>query len=273
MEFYPGFAWAVPRAFGAAVSACRFELGDVLYDDESAYGPKPENRHHIQLFEPARSTRSLASESEGQRFFVNWDAPIRYEWKDYGSDATRMRTSTQGRLFSCLWRGDPDVLDEERAPAPEPPLLLRELSGRVEKAVPALRKSLRIGARSKETHLFAFATDGASDASRSKAAAVLSLLEARYSCRFRDLAPAKAGIDDGPRFHPALAVRGIAIKAASAEEVQETLKGLLYRGSAATKGADEGMEDSEDSDSTADAEKASPDRFKVARHGVFVALD
>ncbi len=37
MELYSGFAWAVPKAFGSALHGCRFEQGDVLYSDASAY--------------------------------------------------------------------------------------------------------------------------------------------------------------------------------------------------------------------------------------------
>ncbi len=266
MEFYPGFSWAVPRAFAAAISACRFELGDVLYSNASAYGDSPAVDHYLQVLEPARSNRSLASESEGQRFFVNWEAAVRFCWTDCAKDSQRIRSSTQGRLFTCLWRGDPAVLDPERSEAPEPPRLLRDLHGCVEAAVPALRRSLRLGARSKSTHLFAFASDRASDASRSKLAAIAGVLDARFACRSQDLSPAQAEIDGGERFHPALVVRGVAITAASREDVHESLKRLLYRGS--PRGPE-----AEASEDETDSQKKRADRFQLARHGVLVELD
>ena len=37
-DFFPGFAWAVPRVFADALRKCRFDEGDAFYDRIEAYG-------------------------------------------------------------------------------------------------------------------------------------------------------------------------------------------------------------------------------------------
>ena len=132
MEMYSRFSWAVPRAFAAAISACRFELGDVLYSDAACYDDSlsrdPRTGFHIQILDPPRSARAQTGDGESQRFFVNWESPVQFEWMDYGSGRSESRTSTQGRVFTCLWRGEVEGLDPDlETPDPPRPLLLRDL--------------------------------------------------------------------------------------------------------------------------------------------------
>ena len=66
MDLLSGFAWPVPRAFASAVSACRFESGDVLYDATSAYAagePESGPAYHIQILDPPRSARAAPADA------------------------------------------------------------------------------------------------------------------------------------------------------------------------------------------------------------------
>jgi len=78
-----GFAWAVARALSAAVSACRFEQGDVLYDDPAGYGPwrgaGDAPASIIQVLDPPRSARTPTGDSEGGRFQTSWLLPVTLE--------------------------------------------------------------------------------------------------------------------------------------------------------------------------------------------------
>ena len=184
MDVFPGFAWPVPRAFASAIATCRFEQGDVLYDHPIAYEGAEGSAaaaagdweaavaalgHHIQVLDPPRSARLAPSDASGSRFLASWESPVRFELCDYRverTDAERTQTlaSTQGRLFSCLWRGDPGLLaaGESEAPPPLPPALARDLQGQLEQAVPALRAA--VSERSpkrgvKAALIFAFAVE------------------------------------------------------------------------------------------------------------------
>ena len=247
MERIAGFAWPLPRAFSAAVSACRFEQGDVLYGDAAGYeawekgGAPP--APIIQVLDPPRSARALPGDAEGTRFRANWDAPVTLELTR-GDAPAESRTTTQGRLFSCLWHGDLEWLDEARE-APEPPIGQRDLHRQLQDAVPAVSRRLRV----RSGLLFLFATDDAGDAARVKAHAMESLLAEAFQTKIARLGPAEAGVPEAAGLHPALLVVGIAIKGAEAEAVEERLKGLLYAGA-----------------------EGKTDRFSLSRHGLLVEL-
>ncbi len=261
IEFYEGFEWAVPIAFAAAVHACRFEQGDVLYSDASAYSgskrAKRPARHHIQVLDPPRTTRALAGEGEGQRFFANWESPVRFEWRDYEKGESQEHTTTQGQLFTCLWKGDVSLLQASGDDGGDPcerPLLLRDLQSHVEAAAPTL--AAKLGKKGASKHLFAVALDLSSDASLAKAHEIEAALASRGALRTVTSTPAELGIDDviADRFHPALVVRGFATALSPVAQVEETLRDVLYAGSKSPEARKEGG------------------RFQLNRHGCLLPL-
>ena len=270
MEFFPGFAWPVPRAFASAVSVCRFEEGDVLYEREAAYGAATSRTAvgaHVQVLDPPRSARSAPADAEGSRFLANWDSPVSVELCIHTTDATQadgsagateVLASTQGRLFTCLWRGDRSLLKQHEPGGESPPLPLRarDLQQHLEGAVAGLRDAARKSVNSGKGLLFVMVLDQASEASLAKARLVESRLLSRFSCHAADLSPEEAGVPAGREFHPALSLRGIAIESADEETVRSVLKSGLYAPSRAR----------------AEPEEAASDRFKLDRHGLLVPL-
>ncbi len=268
-EFYTGFEWAVPVAFAAAVHACRFEQGDVLYSETSAYSgskrSKRPARHHIQVLDPPRTTRALAGEGEGQRFFSNWESPVRFEWRDYRRDETCECTTTQGQLFTCLWKGDVEVLSSAGLGESERPLLLRDLQPCVESAAQALAGQLdnEVGGAEggQPRHLFVVGLDLSSDASLGKAHAIESALRADAALRVETRTPRELDLEQADRFHPALAVRGYATALSEADAVERTLRRVLYAGGKdiESTGGGEGANGGEG------AKRGG--RFQLSRHG------
>jgi hypothetical protein len=256
-KFLSGFAWTVPRAFAGAVAACRFEQGDVLYSHRSGYGDwaqaleKAAERglHQIQVLDPPKTTRALPGEGEGGRFQANWGSPVQLTVVEGGGPASELST-TQGRLFSCLWHGGIEALDPE-AQAPTPPALARDLHAELETALPAFRKRLAPVA-AHGGWLFVWVVDEASDASRVKAARIEASLGGRFEASTTDLTAARARVAGAARFHPALLLRGIAALDTSAESVEEVLKALLY--------------------APGEGRESKPDRFSLARHGLLAPL-
>jgi len=250
LEFYPGFAWAVPRAFAAAVHACRFEQGDVLYSDPAAYSARGRKKRpaqfHIQVLDPPRTTRALAGSGEGQRFFSNWESLVRFEWKDYRSGDVAEHSSTQGQLFTCLWKGDADVLLGDRVRALERPLLLRDLQSRLDEFADGVVQRLAVGGKKtpEPRQLFVSAVDQSSDASRVKAQSIVSALRAQFDIEVDAFRPVDLASEAGERFHPALVVVSLTVKNDSAVELEGVLREVLYAGG---KGKD--------------------GRFQLARHG------
>ncbi len=274
MDLFPGFAWPIPRAFASAVATCRFEQGDVLYDHPIAYAEAGVRGgwgaavavlgHHIQVLDPPRSGRLAPSDSSGSRFLANWEAPVGFELCDYRAGRTEMLESTQGRLFSCLWRGDLGLLaaGESDSTAPTPPALARALHSQLEGAVPALRAaaSERTPKRSrKRTLIFAFAVDESSEGSLSKARAIESALRPAQQTDPIDVSALEAGLAAGRDFHPALRIRACVVRADDEQAVRDLLKGVLY---APTR-------DAQPAPGTSSGEaRPAPDRFRLERHGL-----
>lgn len=123
MEFFSGFTWAVPHAFSDAVALCRFEEGDMLYDTPKAYEGDWGDAikyitHSLQVRYPARVT---TSEKSGGIFEKNWNSEVRIElYKKQEKVGVGQIRTTQGRLYTALWKGDLTVLelDSEESPIP-----------------------------------------------------------------------------------------------------------------------------------------------------------
>ncbi len=265
MELYPGFAWAVPRAFGAAVHACRFEQGDVLYSEASAYdesrrGKRPA-RYHIQVFDPPRTTRVLGRDGDGQRFFSNWESPVSFEWMDYRDGHCAEMHSSQGGLFSCLWRGDLEALRADALSELPRPLLLRDLQPRVADCVGSMIEHFAaarpVGKPKRKrplgSWLFAIAIDQSSDASRVKGQSIVRALEVHFEVTVARFSPLDLDLAEAERFHPALELLGVVVESQHSTELEGVLREVLYAGGKVT-GKPGG-------------------RFQLARHGNLVEID
>ncbi|MBK7947848.1 MAG: hypothetical protein IPK00_03700 [Deltaproteobacteria bacterium] len=247
IAFLPGFAWAVPDAFAPAVSAYRFEQGDVLHRNRRGYDPLsgriPKGLTALQLRHPPRSARTLPSEYEGDRRLANWQSEVELELVDPAAGNVEVFSSTQGRLFMALWKGHEDGL---RGEGDDPPL---------PRSARELAQSLRDGeldrpgpTRPGPGCRFRFVVDLSSDASRGKSAAIADALAALGRFEARDLDPIAAGARDGGLFHPTLVVRELVLENVAVEAAEAALKRALYVGSGETE------------------------RFSVSRHGVLEAL-
>lgn len=263
-EFYAGFAWAIPTAFAAAVHACRFEQGDVLYSDPAAYDPKSRSklptRFHVQVLDPPRTQRATATEGESQRFFANWESPVTFEFMDYEKRECLEAESTQGRLFNCLWHGEIGPLLDPDLGSPDRPYLLRDLATRAEEFGDAILA--QSGERAVEetekrapavkAHWFATAIDLSSDGSRSKRDAIVQVLAPLFEIESHAYTPRQLALEEAERFHPTLEILALRIASRDATKIEEALRDALYVGGKAT-GREAG-------------------RFNVARHGRLIAV-
>ena len=273
MEFIAGFAWPVPRAMAGAVSACRFEQGDVVYSQAKGYEGWPKGRRGLkfalQVLDPPKSARALGPEAAGNRFEANWNSSVELELTDYAEAKAKANTganskagapderliTTQGRLFCCLWYGDPAWLDPSgREPAP--PVPLRDLHRRLEETQPTFTKRFKAkclrspvtGAFARGFSLYLAAVDDANESMRSKAMAVEAVLAENFEVESLWLSPGEAGLSGAEALHPALRVQGLAIAAQKPEAIEALLRGLLY-GGAGESG-----------------------RFSLARHGLLAGV-
>jgi len=259
-----GFRWPVPTAFSGAVSAHRFEQGDVLYRSRRAYETlegeaafDADRGLAIQVLEPARGLRSTSAiEGEGDRRRSSWQAEVVVELHDLSADTRDVRRMTQGRLYTALWHGDARWLEAD-AEDPPVPRGARELQARLEQSRAAFARALGAlgGAR------FLFVVDLANEASRAKARSVEESLRADGPVERLDLRPERAGIEAPDAFSPTLVVRGLVAPDRDVDRVQALLRRCLYAGAS-------GRLEPSAEDARRDEAAAGGDRFSVARHGL-----
>ena len=249
-DWIRGFAWPVPRSFAPAVSHSRFEQGDVLYADPSGYTVWPKKGPTgalLQVLDPPKTARAVSGEVEGDRFSVGWGSPVTVEVYAHVGAKPIQQTTTQGRLFTTLWRGELAWL--EATAEPPMPNGLKDLQARLGEAVSTISRHFADEASLTDGLLFLLAVDEASESGRVKADAIEAVLADRFEIHRVELSPADAGLDDADALHPALMVRGLAIASSEASVVERHLADLLYAGG----------------DGTAS-------RFSLARHGLLTPL-
>jgi hypothetical protein len=264
--WFETFAWPVPRAFAAALAAPRFEQGDVLFRDRRGYEPLsdpiPAGLEAIQVLSPARSSARSGSEASGleDRRRAAWNAEVVIERVAVDEGRSRVQVSTQGRLFTALWRGRVDWLDADHEPPPLP-RLARELQGTLE----TTRAGFSAGglpSPGKKGCRFLFVRDLSSDASLAKSRLIEDALRSLGGVEVLSLTPAEAGVEDGDAYHPTLQVRGCFLSDAGEEAVREALRAALYGGSV--------EERSENAPATDEA--VGSGRFSLARHGLLESI-
>ena len=124
MKFFQEFKWAVPHAFNSAIASCRFEQGDILYDTPLAYsGSWGEALQHInyslQVKFPPRSSSPDTSNNDGSVFSANWSARVVFEFQDHKTKTSKLVETTQGNLYTLLWKGNVDNYLTEQTCAPK----------------------------------------------------------------------------------------------------------------------------------------------------------
>ncbi len=233
--FFPNFTWAIPRLFGDPLSTCRFEQGDTLYENGSAYHlPWSEACETaglaIQVLSPSRGVTSKSPGQQQSAFAESWQSEIVFDLHDLSSGSSEAITTTQGRLYTLLWRGDLKILDEDK----DSPLVPRQASD-LKKLLSDAVKLFPTG-KLPESDLVRFfmPCDLAEGLYRDKYLNVKTKLESEFETTTR-LEPA-GNLGGQPYFLPTVHVAGFSMAKTTAEQVEMVLQGILYRPSVSRKG-------------------------------------
>ncbi len=246
MDFFDGFVWAVPAAFADPLEKCRFERGDVFHDDPAACdGPwsaaRAAKHRTLQVRLPEQGEVGRAARDADSIFADNWRRSAEVLLFAPGETEPREIPTTQGRLYTCLWRGDDAVLDLS-TPEPPVPLAARDLRDDLDTAAARLAAA----ADATDGCLFVTLFDHAASLSRKKDHEIRAALEACSGCE------AIAHPVDRDDARPTLRWMAYHVPGLDETGVTELLKPALYR----PQGDREGK----------------TDRFDLKRHGRLVAL-
>lgn len=114
-SFLSNFAWSVPTAFSDAVGACQFSRGDTLYSSPIAY--REWNEEFYNSAKGLHAIKVLSPEAKPAPpspalFQSNWSSEAEVEvFMPGGQEGVKRLSTTQGRIYSLLWRGDSSILD------------------------------------------------------------------------------------------------------------------------------------------------------------------
>ena len=251
-NYFEGFAWAVPAAFSDALGSCHFERGDLLYDTRRAYEGSwnealPCIRYNLQIKEPLRDT-TKADKSEASVFADNWSRTVLLSFTDHKRKETRDVRTNQGRLYSLLWKGDPEILNEAAPPPPAPTLAtacLDDLHHAVENLSATVFKAI------KGNVLFLMPYDRTQPLLRGKLRRVLDATS--HLSRDHNLVrPADVGLAAKSKFAPTARISWFVFTGASEDVVEQALKSALH---VPTKDR-----------------KSDNDRFRTSAHGHLIKL-
>jgi hypothetical protein len=276
---FKGFSWAVPTGFQSALAACRFEKGDLLHNSADAYnkpwdGNTSKFRYSVQVQtavntapgaedseEPATDAEPAAEldiESENDSdvdpgkpketaFKDSWDQEITISLTDHSNQKTRLIATTQGRLYSVLWKGDLNAFDGTTNTPPRP---FTAGALRPELPVAAERINKKYFAEEDGGYAFLFPVDHASTAQTLKARIVESALRSLGEVTSRTLSPETAKIESG--FCPTIQLHCYAVTSGTEESITAALKAKLYK--------------------PAPDRKTDKDMFKLTSHGCLFKL-
>lgn len=250
-----GFAWAVPTAFARGLGACYFDEGDTLYDSRRAYtGVWGTSLPTIGRCVRVKSTglASVVGSSVQQEsvFARNWLRPVELELIDFKCHQTTAVSCTQGRLYTLLWKGDLDIL-EEHTPEPEVPRLpMSTVRGKLlGNAVSQVRS--RLAAKLHQPVVFIMPYDETHAVLVDKEAGVRTSLSKSWDPIRIELSP-NVLQQPGPEFVPTLTILCFAVDCRDPSRVEEALKQALYV--------------------PAKDKKTAKESFKVSAHGHLQAL-
>lgn len=244
MDYFSGFAWAVPRAFSDAVALCRFEEGDTLYDTKAAYEKewdedKNNIKYFLQVHYPGRVTGAIAG-NYGSQFRANWHSELRLDlYEDHQKVGLGQIHTTQGRLYELLWKGDLRVLDTS-TDEPMVPLSIPDVTRKLEQTRLIAEKV------AKGDPVFVMAVDQSSAVSRAKILSLTASLGKQLRNGMTTMAPVDSGLRDYKRIAPSVEIAYFTTPELRRDSLHDLVKKAVY----------------------VPSKNAKKDMFSIARHGL-----
>lgn len=228
-EYFDKFSWAVPVAFAEPLAACRFEQGDILYDTRRAYegawgDALPHIKYSIQAKSPMRGPSTKSEKEEESIFTDNWNMPVVFTLTDHKAKKTEEITTTQGQLYSLLWKGDLGLIDA-KSPTPPPPTLAMQILRDLPKTEGHMKKNAAEVSQGHVVFLMPF--DRTRQLLRTKFRRIEENL-ARFKTHTCLIPPANAGLKTTTDFAPTVSIACFAVQDGSMADVEKALKKALY---------------------------------------------
>ena len=253
--FLSNFTWAIPTAFSDAVGACQFSRGDTLYSSPIAY--REWNEEFYELAQGLCAIKVLSPEAKPAPpspglFQSNWNAVAEVEvFIPSGQNGAEILSTTQGRIYSLLWRGDSSVLD----PATSVPIIPHS-AGYLLKNLNHAKSTLRqliLDQHPDARYFFVLPHDVCSQLLDGKYRKLAYGLGRNRLASEVNVAASVLPIPEADRLAPTVSVKTFVFMENDEDTIKESLKELLYVRAANTK--------------------SKKDMFRLNAHGFFSAIN
>ena len=229
-EKYSGLRWYLPPYFKNSLSKCRFEQGAIIYKDKPIgkyWDEKIKNiDFFIQIQFPERNWNAGSGDESVMK--SNWDSEVVFDCFYPKTKENETIRTTQGRLFSFLWRDNTEILYGTE---------------------PLKRPLFKISNNSIDGHFiseripygdvgFAFVYNPINDtlfsklSSIKKAASNYALEELTFSVEescLKDRIQKEIRKEDANGIYPLLSIRLLLFKNANYEDIRELIKKVVYK--------------------------------------------
>lgn len=190
---------------------------------------------------PARVSGGATEKGAGV-FGSNWGSEVRIDlYKNLEKIGVGQIHTTQGRLYTALWKGDITVLEKE-SEEPVVPLSAQDLTKTLDQATEKA-KELSVG-----YPVFVMARDLSNPVSREKFLKILTALKKHLHNQPSILVPKKTGLIKFENIAPTVDIAFFPMNGTSAEELHELVKKAVY----------------------VPAKNAKKEKFRISTHGIIV---
>jgi hypothetical protein len=195
-----------------------------------------------------RGTGTKIEKEEESVFADNWNMTVVFSFTDHKENKTGEVTTTQGRLYSLLWKGDLRYIDKDAPPPPMPTLAMQILRD-LPRATDHVRKSVLKGEA--RACVFLMPYDRTRQLLKSKFRKVEDSLKG-FKTRICFVSPAEAGLPSETGFAPTVSIACFCVHGTPDSAVEQALKKALY-----TPSKDK---------------KTDKDLFRITAHGYLVTI-
>jgi hypothetical protein len=163
---------------------------------------------------------------------ANWDSEVKIELKSFfNNSSVKLIKTTQGKLFTLLWKGNLDILNGDM-PNPSPPLFLKDVKEQIKgKAAKNLfeKKVIEYFRIAKNKNYFISICDPTNKNSLEHHLNVFSALKEEYACQLFKLTPKESGFKNWENISPVISTHIYVIEKGEYSDIFETLKHVLYK--------------------------------------------
>ncbi len=234
-EYIDDFHWAVPKAYINALTLCLFGKGDILYSNSSGYkawGDASAGTECIQVktapvtdyivnSNDVLSTQQAAT-SNYKVFKSNWDKELTIEIFKLESMEKETITTTQGHLFSFLWKGDRDFLSSETNHTV--PLMPGKI--KLTKYIDSIKKAL--GETDKNDVIFVMPYSLLNSVLASKFLNLRNKIKKEFKFNEVDISLQEAGIDEYQSYLPTTRLKCFVANTTRIEGFRDIVKEALW---------------------------------------------